>query len=153
MANRIILTGRLVDNPELRQTANGIPVTSFTIAVPRRYSKEKDKQADFIDVVAWRGCAEFVCKYFTKGKWIEVDGKLQTRIWKDKSDNKRKSTEVVADDVDFVGSKKTEEPAGQQTSPSVPADAFSGFPSDFLPDFSGMGDAFAVVTDSDDLPF
>jgi len=80
MSNRCVLSGRLTADPELRQTQNGISVASFTIAVDRQYTpKDGERQADFIDIVAWRGTAEFVSKYFTKGKWIEVDGSIQTR--------------------------------------------------------------------------
>ena len=88
MANRIVLTGRLTADPELRQTKDGVPVTAFTVAVPKKFKKDG---ADFIDVVAWRQRAEFICQYFTKGKWIEIDGSIQTRSYEDKEGKKRKA--------------------------------------------------------------
>lgn len=106
MLNKAILMGRLVADPELRQTQNGISVTSFAIAIDRSYSKDREKQTDFIDIVAWRRTAEFVCNYFSKGKMIIVDGAIQTRLYEDKHGNKRKAVEVVADNVQFGESKK-----------------------------------------------
>jgi single-strand DNA-binding protein len=101
--NKVILIGNLVADPELKQTANGIPVTSFRIAVGRRFAKPGDaQQADFIDIVCWRQTAEFVTRYFSKGKSILVCGSLQTRSWVDTNNNKRYTTEVVADEVSFV---------------------------------------------------
>ena len=100
--NKVVLLGRLAADPELRQTGNGISVTSFTIAVDRQYSKGADRQTDWIDIVAWRNTAEFVCKYFQKGSPIIVEGSLQTRLWEDKAGQKRKSVEVQADNIEFV---------------------------------------------------
>ena len=99
--NKVVLLGRLAADPELRQTGNGISVTSFTIAVDRQYSKGADRQTDWIDIVAWRNTAEFVCKYFQKGSPIIVEGSLQTRLWEDKAGQKRKSVEVQADNIEF----------------------------------------------------
>ena len=104
MLNQIVLMGRLVRDPEKRVTPAGTPVTSFTLAVDRDYSK--DKEADFIDVVVWRNTAEFVSKYFTKGRMAIVSGKLQIRTWKDKEGNNRRNAEVVADNVYFGDSKR-----------------------------------------------
>jgi single-strand DNA-binding protein len=115
MLNHIVLMGRLVRDPELRQTQSGISVVSFRIAVDRDYQSRDggDKQADFIDIVAWRSTAEFVSKYFTKGRMAVVSGRLQVREWTDKENNKRYSTEVVADNVYFGDSKPGGQGGGQ----------------------------------------
>lgn len=108
MLNKIILMGRLTRDPELRRTQNGTAVTSFSIAVDRDF-KNKDtgeKSTDFIDIVAWRQSAEFVCDYFSKGRMAVVEGRLQTRDWTDKDGGKRRSAEVVADNVYFGDSNK-----------------------------------------------
>lgn len=105
--NKVILIGNLVGDPELKQTPNGVSVTSFRIAVGRRFAK--DGETDFIDIVAWRGTAEFICKYFTKGKPILICGALQTRAWTDQNGNKRYATEVVADEASFVESKAAQQ--------------------------------------------
>lgn len=119
MLNVACLMGRLTRDPELRTTASGVSVTSFTLAVERAYVKQgEDRQADFIDVVAWRNTADFVCKYFHKGQLIAVQGSIQTRTYTDKDGNKRKAVEVVAGNVHFAeGKKKTEEPV--HTAPDV----------------------------------
>lgn len=107
MLNNAVIMGRLVAQPELRTTGSGISVTSFTVAVDRRYNKQgEEKQADFIDVIAWRQTAEFVCKYFSKGSMIAIQGYIQTRTYEDKDGNKRKAVEIVADNVSFCGDKK-----------------------------------------------
>lgn len=103
MLNKVILIGRLTSDPELRHTQSNTPVTSFTLAVDRSY---KDKQTDFIDVVAWRSTAEFAFKYFRKGQLVAVVGSIQTRTWEDKQGSKRKSVEVVADEVHFAEPKR-----------------------------------------------
>ncbi|MEG1719775.1 MAG: single-stranded DNA-binding protein, partial [Clostridia bacterium] len=101
--NKILLMGRLTADPELKHTATNIAVSSFTIAVNRSYAKPGEQAvADFIDIVCWRQTAEFVSKYFTKGKPIFISGSLQTRMWEDKDGKKRKSVEVVADEVSFA---------------------------------------------------
>lgn len=108
MLNRIILIGRLTRDPELRRTQNGTAVTSFSIAVDRDF-KNKDtgeKSTDFIDIVAWRQTAEFVCDYFSKGRMAVVEGRLQIRDWTDKDGNKRRSAEVLADNIYFGDSKR-----------------------------------------------
>lgn len=98
--NHIDIMGRLVREPELRYTAQGAPVTSFTLAVDRDYrSGGSERQTDFIDVVAWKATAEFVSKYFSKGSMAIVTGRLQIRDWEDKNGNKRRSSEVMADSV------------------------------------------------------
>ena len=102
MINSVVLMGRLTADPELRQTQNGTAVTSFTVAVDRRFQRE---QTDFINVVAWKQTAEFVEKYFKKGAMIALRGSIQQRNCEDKNGNKRTAFEVVADEVSFCGSK------------------------------------------------
>lgn len=107
--NRICLMGRLTRDPELRWTGNGTAVTSFTIAVDRDFkSQDGEKETDFIDIVAWRNTAEFASKYFSKGRMAVVTGRLQLRDWTDKEGNKRRTAEVVADNVYFGDSKRQE---------------------------------------------
>ena len=106
MLNKVQLQGRLTANPELRKTPNEISVTAFTLAVDRAYRSGSAKQTDFINVVAWRGTAEFVSKFFTKGKMMIVDGKLQVRNYTAQDGTKRYVTEVVADEVHFAGDKQ-----------------------------------------------
>ena len=104
--NKVILIGNLVADPELKQTQSGIAVTSFTIAVSRKFSRDaSQQQTDFINIVCWRNTAEFVTKYFSKGKSILVCGSLQTRNWTDQQGQKHYITEVVADEVSFVERK------------------------------------------------
>ena len=110
MLNKIILMGRLTRDPELRRTQSGTAVTSFSLAVDRDFkSQGGDKETDFIDVVAWRNTAEFVSKYFTKGSMAVVSGRLQIRDWTDRDGNKRRSAEIVADNVYFGESKRSNE--------------------------------------------
>lgn len=108
MLNQIILMGRLTRDPELRYTQSQIPVASFSVAVDRDFVGRDvgERQTDFIDVVAWRGTAEFISRNFAKGRMIIVDGRLQVRQYTDKDGNKRRSAEVVADNVYFGDSKK-----------------------------------------------
>ena len=109
MLNHITLMGRLVRDPELRRTGTGIAVASFRIAVDRDYAPKDggERKADFIDCVAWRQTGEFISKYFTKGRMIVVDGRLEMRDWTDKEGNKRRSAEVVADNCYFGESKRS----------------------------------------------
>lgn len=108
MLNKIILMGRLTRDPELRRTGNGTAVAALTLAVDRDYkSQSGEKETDFIDVVTWRSTAEFVGKYFTKGRMAVVEGRLQIRDWTDKDGARRRSAEVVADSVYFGDSKRT----------------------------------------------
>ena len=111
MLNRIVIMGRLVRDPELRSTAStNLPVCTFTVAVDRDYARAgEQREADFLDVVTWRQTAEFVSKYFTKGKLICVDGRLQTRKWRDKNDQPRVSYEIVADSVSFCGDRSRDD--------------------------------------------
>lgn len=106
MLNCAIIMGRLVADPELRTTSNGVSVTSFRVAVDRNFVPQGgERQADFIDVVAWRQTAEFVSKFFHKGSMIAVQGSIQTRNYEDKNGNKRTAVEIVADNVSFCASK------------------------------------------------
>lgn len=106
--NQIVIMGRMTRDPELRHTQSGTPVASFTLAVDRGFVSRDggERQTDFIDVVAWRGTAEFVSKYFTKGQLTAVTGRLQIRDWTDKDGNKRRNAEVVADNVYFTGDRR-----------------------------------------------
>ena len=142
MLNCAILMGRLVADPELKTTTNGVSVSSFRIAVDRAYQKQgEERQTDFIDIVAWRQTADFVCRYFKKGSMIAVQGSIQTRQYEDKQGNKRIAVEVVADNVSFCGSKN-ENTAPQTTYPPV---ANASKPT---------ANAFeAIEDDDDDLPF
>ena len=109
MLNKIIIMGRLTRDPELRRTGSGTAVTSFSLACDRDFkSQSGDKETDFIEVVAWKNTAEFVSKYFSKGRMAVVEGRLQIRDWTDKSVNKRITAEVVADNVYFADSKRSE---------------------------------------------
>ena len=109
MLNKIILMGRLCTNPELRRTGSGTAVTSFSLACDRDFkSQSGEKETDFIEVVAWKNTAEFVSKYFSKGRMAVVEGRLQIRDWTDKAGNKRTTAEVVADNVYFADSKRSE---------------------------------------------
>lgn len=121
MLNRIIVMGRMTRDPELRRTNSGTAVTSFSLAVDRDFkSQSGEKETDFIDVVAWRNTAEFVSKYFSKGRMAVVEGRLQLRDWTDKEGNKRRSAEIVADSVYFGDSKRNED-----TAQSEPQGGFS----------------------------
>ena len=137
MLNHIVLMGRLTRDPELRRTGTGIAVASFTLAVDRDYAPKDggQRETDFIDIVAWRSTAEFVSKYFSKGRMAVVDGRLQTNIWTDKDGNKRSSLEVVADSVYFGDSRKSEGNAPE-----------SEFPEQ-------NGQEFSEVDDDGELPF
>lgn len=122
MLNVTVVMGRLVAEPELRHTPSDVAVTSFTLAVDRAYVKAgTERQADFIDFVAWRNTAEFICKHFRKGQMMAVKGSLQTRTYTDKDGNKRKAVEIMVSDVSFCGSKRESEGGNYQ--PSTPAPA------------------------------
>lgn len=122
MLNVAIVMGRLVADPELRHTPNDVAVTSFTLAVDRAYVKSgTERQADFIDFVAWRNTAEFICKHFRKGQMMAVKGSLQTRTYNDKDGNKRKAFEIVATDVSFADSKRNDSGSQHTYQPNTPA--------------------------------
>ena len=115
MLNKIIIMGRLTIDPELRRTGSGTAVTSFSMACDRDFkSQSGDKETDFIEVVAWKNTAEFVSKYFSKGRMAVVEGRLQIRDWTDKDGGKRRSAEVVADNVYFADSKRSESNENQK---------------------------------------
>lgn len=116
MLNKCFLLGRMTKDPEIRRTNGGAAVTSFTLAVDRDFKTNGEKETDFIEVVAWRNTAEFVSKYFSKGRMVIVEGRLQIRDWMDKNGNKRRTAEVVADNVYFGDSKREnkEEPEYKQ---------------------------------------
>lgn len=165
MLNKIIIMGRLTRDPELRHTQSGTPVASFSLAVDRDFKNQKgEKETDFIDVVAWRSSAEFVSRYFTKGRMAVVEGRLQIRAWQDRDGNKRRSAEVIADNVYFGDSKKGGDSGGgyqggyQQDAygsgyappptgrPGPPAGGYP--PSNYSGDFTELGD-----DDDGELPF
>lgn len=156
MLNKIVIMGRLTRDPEMRQTGSGTPVTSFSLAVERDYSGRDggEKQTDFIDVVAWRHTAEFVDKYFAKGDMAAVSGRLQIRDWTDREGGKRRSAEVVADNVYFGESKRrdggdTSRPAAPSASAPAHRGSYGGY--DNVPQ---GGSAFSELDDDDgDLPF
>ena len=139
MFNLVVLTGRLTADPELKTTANGIPVTTFSIAVDRRYRSGEERQTDFINIVAWRQSAEFITKYFKKGNLIGIEGSIQTRRYQDKNGNNRTAFEVVASNVQFVESKRDSAPGAPEAASFSNAD---------VNDFADLGDA-----SDDDLPF
>ena len=115
MLNKVVIMGRFTKDPELRRTGSGTAVTSFSLACDRDFkSQSGDKETDFIEVVAWKNTAEFVSKYFSKGRMAVVEGRLQIRDWTDKSGNKRITAEIVADNVYFADSKRSESNENQK---------------------------------------
>lgn len=141
MLNHIVIMGRVVRDPELRRTGSGVAVASFTVAVDRDFTGKNggEKETDFIDCVAWRNTGEFVGKYFTKGSMIVVSGRLQIRAWNDKDGNKRRTAEVVADNVYFGDSKR-----GADNASAVPN--YGGYDT--------PSQDYAQITDDDaQLPF
>ena len=129
MLNHITIMGRMTRDPELRRTGSGVAVTSFSIACDRDIANKDsgERETDFIDCVAWRGAGEFVGKHFNKGSMIVVSGRLQIRSWTDKDGNKRRTAEVIADNVYFGDSKKesSSAPAGEYAAPVAPASDFA----------------------------
>lgn len=162
MINRVILMGRLVADPELKTTNTGISVTSFRIAVDRSYVKAgEQRQADFFDIVAWRSSAEFVCRNFSKGSLIAIDGQLQSRNYQTKDGQNRTAIEVVADNVSFTGERRdtagtygggySQAPranayGGSQVAPEAPAQQPAAYS-------AGSPDDFQAMPLDDDLPF
>lgn len=146
MLNCAVIMGRLTADPELRTTASGISVTSFSVAVDRSFVRAgEERQTDFINVVAWRQTAEFVTRFFRKGSMIAVQGSIQTRNYEDKNGNKRTAFEIVADNVSFCGSKAESGTAVRSDMPasSQPAPSFAS---------GSMGD-FSDIQEDDELPF
>lgn len=142
MLNKVVIMGRFTKAPELRRTGSGTAVTSFSLACDRDFkSQSGDKETDFIEVVAWKNTAEFVSKYFSKGRMAVVEGRLQIRDWTDKAGNKRTTAEVVADNVYFADSKRSESNENQKEN----FNALSGrLSDDFVP---------ALNDDTSELPF
>ena len=161
MLNRIILMGRLTRDPELRHTQTGTPVAAAALdhLVPHD-AFDGEKSTDFIDIVAWRQTAEFVSRFFTKGRMAVVEGRLQLRDWTDRDGNKRRTAEVIADNVYFGDSKRDAE-AGGYAAPSggfgAPAGGYAPPPAAPSGGYSapmGGGDQFAELSDDDgELPF
>lgn len=157
MLNVVAIIGRLVADPELRTTTQGTNVCTFRIACERSYAKPgEQRQADFVDIVAWGKTAEFITQNFQKGSLIAIEGRLQTRNYQDKQGNKRTAVEVVANNISFAGAKAADKPAArgfdQQTqtytneakaTQSAPQPAYT----------QGSMDDFSVISDTDDLPF
>ena len=153
--NKVILIGHLTADPELKQTPSGVSVTTFSIGVTRRFTRAGEQaQSDFINIVAWRNTAEFICKYFRKGNAICICGSIQTRTYTDSNGAKRKAFEIVADDVNFADSKRdnggntasygnNDYSAARTAAYSEPAPAYS----------SGSSSDFEEILSDDDLPF
>lgn len=143
MLNIIALMGRIVAEPELRHTPNGIATCTFRIAVDRSFARAgEERKADFIDIVTWRKTAEFVCKYFGKGSLIAVNGSLQTRNYEDKNGNKRTAYEVVADNVHFAENKASSGGGKASFAPAAGNVDIKDGPEDFT-----------VIDSEEDLPF
>ena len=167
MLNHIVVMGRLVRDPELRRTGSGIAVASFSVAVDRDFGKNEngERETDFIDCVAWRQTGEFVSKYLTKGRMAVVSGRLQIRNWTDKDGNKRRTAEIVADNVYFGDSKRDSESGnssyggntyggnsygGNSYSAPAPAPSYGGYEAPA----SAPASDFAMLEDDDaQLPF
>ena len=158
MLNVAVIMGRLAADPELRHTPNGVAVTSFTLAVDRSYARAgTERQTDWIDVVAWRQTAEFVCKYFTKGQLMAVTGSIQTRNYEDRNGNKRKAVEIQATEVNFASSKRGGGSMGGDPSYGQPRASAPAQPAAFsepAPAYSsGSSEDFEEILGDDDLPF
>ena len=147
--NKVVLAGRLTADPELRQTTSGVSVTSFSIAINRRFSRnsEQGEQTDFINLVAWRQTAEFITKYFKKGSAICVTGSIQTRSWQDQQGQKRYATDVVVDEAMFVDSRNESNSAQGAYVP----DAYNATPA--YSSNAGAAPNFEELNTDDDLPF
>ncbi len=143
MLNVVVLMGRLTADPELRHTQSNIPVTSFSLAVDRRYKSGEERQTDFINIVAWRQTAEFVANYFRKGQLVAVEGSIQTRKYQDRDGNNRTAFEVVANNVSFAEPKR-------DSAPRIEIQNGQSAPVSFA---SGSAEDFTELANSDDLPF
>lgn len=142
MLNIVAIMGRLVADPELRTTPAGVNVCQFRIACDRNFARQgEQRQADFVDIVAWRAQADFVCKYFSKGSLIAINGRIQTRNYQDKNGNNRTAFAVVAENINFGGSKGTSSAKVDDGGEAAPPANYGGV------------DDFAVIDDNDDLPF
>ena len=153
MLNHIVIMGRLTRDPELRRTQSGIAVTTISVAVDRDYQSRdsQEKQTDFIDVVAWRQTAEFVSKYFTKGRMIVVEGSLQSRKWTDKNGQNRVSWEIQANNVYFGDSKRDGQGGGDYGAPSYGGSSYNS-PAESYTAPAGGG-SFAEIEEDGELPF
>jgi len=148
MFNLVVLTGRLTSDVELKYTQNNIPVCSFTIAVERRYKQGEERQADFINIVAWRSSAEFICKYFQKGSMIGIEGAIQTRKYVDKETGKNRTAfEVIANNVQFVESKRSQDNDEGNSLPTPENDPLNQL-QDKLNEFEDLSNS-----DNFDVPF
>lgn len=141
MLNKVILMGRLTDNPELRHTATDIPLATFTLAVERNFRSGEERLTDFLDIVCWRSTAEHVSKYFVKGQLVAVEGSIQVRSYTDKDGNRRRAWDIVASQVYFAESKRN--PAGAADGDAQTAPTVSNANADDFTEFDG----------GDDLPF
>lgn len=139
--NKVILAGRLTADVEQKQTPSGVAVCNFSLAINRKYSKDNEQQTDFISCQAWRGTAEFISKYFSKGSAICVAGSIQTRTWNDNNGNKRYATDVIVDEAMFVDGKND----NQQNGSFIP-NTTANIPYPTEPNFTDMDK-------DDDLPF
>ena len=157
MYNKAILIGRLTADPELKQTPNGVSVCSFSIACDRAFSgRNGERQTDFINIVTWRQQAEFVSKYFSKGRLIGIDGSIQTRNYEDKNGNKRTATEIVTDNVFFTGARSSNAGSGNGGSYSNNSYGDNSYtaPAPAQPAYtSGAASDFEEVESDNDLPF
>lgn len=144
--NNVSLIGRLTADPELKATQSGLSTTRFTLAVDRAYAKQgEERQADFISIVAWRQTAEFICKYFSKGRRIALTGRIQTGSFTDKDGNKRYTFDVLAENVEFCDSKQESSASGSGTKRTSGSPAVEATPSDI--------DSIAELPNEKDLPF
>ena len=141
--NKVILGGRLTQDVELKQTPSGVSVCNFSLAVNRKYSKESEQQTDFINCQAWRGTAEFISKYFSKGSALCVTGSIQTRSWKDNQGNNRYATEVIVDEAMFVDGKNDAQGTGTATPNTYIPEAYT---KPTQPNFEDL-------SEDNDLPF
>ena len=142
MLNCVALTGRLVADPELKTTTSGKSVATFRIAVDRSFTKDGNREADFITIVAWESSANFVSRYFSKGSMIAIQGRIQTRNYEDSNGNKRTAFEVVATEVSFCGGKNETNPGQNQAPTQMSGPAYTPAPTDF-----------EEIGDNEDLPF
>jgi single-strand DNA-binding protein len=148
--NKVILIGNLTADPEFKTTPSGVPVTTFSIAVGRRFAKESDEvKADFFNVIAWRGLAEFVSKYFTKGKSIVVVGSIQNRSYTTQDGQKRYITEIIADECSFAGNAGNGQNEAQSNSQGMSANIHTSQPQQA----SVQTANFEEISQDDDLPF
>ena len=152
MLNVVAIMGRLVADPELRTTPAGVNICQFRIACDRNFARQgEQRQADFVDIEAWRAQADFVCKYFSKGSLIAINGRIQTRNYQDKNGNNRTAFAVVAENINFGGSKGTSSAKVDDGGEAAPRS--EAWPKADPPANYGGVDDFAVIDDNDDLPF